>query len=84
MKLMWDAIGTEFGGRHELYERNYGGNHENVRLEVLFTAISTGVADQCNQLVEQCLAEYDVKGWTTPELINPVDVNLVMQRFKGD
>jgi aromatic ring hydroxylase len=21
-KLLWDAIGTEFGGRHELYERN--------------------------------------------------------------
>src|SRR5512132_4128044 len=23
MKLLWDAVGTEFGGRHELYERNY-------------------------------------------------------------
>jgi aromatic ring hydroxylase len=23
MKLLWDAIGTEFGGRHELYEYNY-------------------------------------------------------------
>lgn len=27
IKLVWDAIGTEFGGRHELYERNYSGNH---------------------------------------------------------
>ena len=26
MKLLWDAIGTEFGGRHELYERNYSGS----------------------------------------------------------
>ena len=25
MKLLWDAMGTEFGGRHELYERNYAG-----------------------------------------------------------
>ena len=25
MKLLWDAIGTEFGSRHELYERNYAG-----------------------------------------------------------
>ena len=33
MKLMWDAVGSEFGGRHELYERNYAGNHENIRLE---------------------------------------------------
>jgi 4-hydroxyphenylacetate 3-monooxygenase len=23
MKLLWDTVGTEFGGRHELYERNY-------------------------------------------------------------
>ena len=25
MKMIWDAIGTEFGGRHELYEVNYAG-----------------------------------------------------------
>jgi 4-hydroxyphenylacetate 3-monooxygenase len=24
-KLVWDAIGSEFGARHELYERNYSG-----------------------------------------------------------
>ena len=35
MKLLWDAVGTEFGGRHELYERNYAGNHENTRVELL-------------------------------------------------
>lgn len=23
LKLMWDAIGSEFGGHHELYEINY-------------------------------------------------------------
>ncbi len=33
MKLLWDAIGTEFGGRHELYERNYAGNHEDIRIQ---------------------------------------------------
>src|SRR6516162_6889749 len=38
MKLIWDSIGSEFGGRHELYERNYSGNHENVRAELLFAA----------------------------------------------
>ena len=32
MKLLWDAIGTEFGGRHELYEMNYAGNHEDIRI----------------------------------------------------
>jgi len=35
LKLLWDAIGTEFGGRHELYERNYAGNYENIRIETL-------------------------------------------------
>ena len=42
MKLMWDAIGTEFGGRHELYERNYFGNHESIRFETLMVAEMTG------------------------------------------
>ena len=28
MKLLWDAIGSEFGARHELYEINYSGSHE--------------------------------------------------------
>jgi len=32
MKLLWDAVGTEFGARHELYEMNYSGSHELVRI----------------------------------------------------
>jgi 4-hydroxyphenylacetate 3-monooxygenase len=79
MKLMWDAIGSEFGGRHELYERNYAGNHENIRLEVLLTATATGQVDQYKGFADQCLAEYDLDGWTVPDLINPTDVN----RFMG-
>ena len=42
MKLMWDAIGTEFGGRHELYERNYFGSHESIRFETLLVADGDG------------------------------------------
>ena len=45
MKLMWDAIGSEFGGRHELYERNYFGNHESIRFETLLVAEVTGATD---------------------------------------
>jgi 4-hydroxyphenylacetate 3-monooxygenase len=77
MKLLWDAIGTEFGGRHELYERNYSGNHENIRLEVLLQAMATGDADRFKGFAEQCMAEYDLDGWTVPDLINPDDVNVV-------
>ena len=28
LKLMWDAIGFEFGGCHELYEINYTGSQD--------------------------------------------------------
>jgi 4-hydroxyphenylacetate 3-monooxygenase len=80
MKLLWDAIGSEFGGRHELYERNYAGNQENIRMEVLSTAITNGVAEACKGLAEQCMGEYDLNGWTVPDLINPDDVNVIKKR----
>jgi 4-hydroxyphenylacetate 3-monooxygenase len=82
MKLMWDAVGSEFGGRHELYERNYAGNHENIRLELLLQAMATGDADRFKGFAEECLAEYDLDGWTVPDLINPDDVNVVMKGFQ--
>lgn len=80
-KLLWDAIGSEFGGRHELYERNYAGNTENVRMDVLFNAMATGAADKFKAFAEQCMSEYDLKGWTDPTWINPDDVNR-MKKFE--
>ncbi|MEM7343776.1 MAG: 4-hydroxyphenylacetate 3-hydroxylase N-terminal domain-containing protein, partial [Chloroflexota bacterium] len=75
MKALWDAIGTEFGGRHELYERNYAGSHETVRFEPLFMAQATGVTDQMTGLVDKFMGEYDLNGWTAPDLIGNDDVN---------
>ena len=80
MKLMWDAIGSEFGGRHELYERNYFGNHESIRFETLMVAEMTGAAERYKGFAEQCMAEYDLDGWTVPDLINPNDVSAVMKK----
>jgi 4-hydroxyphenylacetate 3-monooxygenase len=80
MKLLWDAIGTEFGGRHALYERNYFGNHENIRTEVVLAAEHMGKAEQYKGFAERCMAEYDLDGWTVPDLINPDDINVVMDR----
>src|SRR5690606_18067739 len=74
MKLIWDSIGSEFGGRHELYERNYAGNHEGVRLEQLLAMEKSGQADAMRGFAEQCMAEYDLDGWTAPNLINNHDV----------
>jgi 4-hydroxyphenylacetate 3-monooxygenase len=77
MKLLWDAIGSEFGGRHELYKRNYGGNHESIRTEILAAQDAAGLTEAYRRLVDQCLAEYDLDGWTVPDLVNPDDVNMI-------
>src|SRR5947208_3070643 len=82
LKLLWDAMGTEFGSRHELYERNYAGNHEGIRLEVLDVATAFGQVEKYKGFAEQCMAEYDLDGWTAPDLINPDDVNLFMKKSR--
>src|SRR5699024_8086298 len=64
LKMVWDAIGSEFGGRHELYEVNYGGNHENIRLETLKHAQKSGAADSYKSFVDSALGDYDLNGWT--------------------
>ncbi|MDX3190776.1 4-hydroxyphenylacetate 3-hydroxylase N-terminal domain-containing protein [Streptomyces sp. MN03-5084-2B] len=68
MKLLWDAVGSEFGGRHELYERNYAGSHENTRIELLSAQLASGEVDGYKAFAEQCMAEYDLDGWTVPDL----------------
>jgi len=63
-KLIWDAVGTEFGARHEWYEINYSGNQEQMRLDMLRFAGIRGIIGAADDLVEQCLSEYDLDGWT--------------------
>ena len=74
MKLLWDAIGTEFGGRHELYEMNYAGNHEDIRIQALWNARSSGALDGMVALAEQCLGDYDEDGWRAGGWLNPDDI----------
>ena len=77
MKLLWDGVGSEFGGRHELYEVNYAGSHEEIRRYALFNAIGSGDADRWKGFADSCMAEYDTKGWTVPDLVNSDDVSVV-------
>ena len=72
MKLLWDAIGTEFAGRHELYERNYFGSHEDIRWQPLFHGMETGMVERLKAYVDQCMSEYDLDGWTVSDLTSPV------------
>lgn len=70
-KLIWDAVGSEFGGRHAWYEVNYSGNQDQMRLDVLRLAKIRGLADQFDELVESCLSEYDLDGWVGDTWVEP-------------
>ena len=80
MKLLWDALASEFGGRHELYERNYSGNVDDARIQTLLAATATGTTGAMKALVDQCLSEYDLDGWKIPGMVNPDDVNVITRR----
>ncbi|MGE0294547.1 MAG: 4-hydroxyphenylacetate 3-hydroxylase N-terminal domain-containing protein [Hyphomonadaceae bacterium] len=77
MKLLWDSISSEFGARHELYERNYLGGHEDVLMGPLFRALSTGDAKLFTEFADQCMDEYDLSGWKLPGFHNGDDVRIV-------
>lgn len=80
MKLLWDAIGTEFGSRHELYEINYSGSTEEIRRYCLFGAEASGGAAMMKGFAEKCMEEYDLHGWTVPDLTDPGDLSYHVMR----
>ncbi len=77
MKLLWDAVGTEFGARHELYEMNFSGNHELVRMFPLHQAQSNGVLKDMVELVERCMADYDEDGWRCADYQDGTDISVL-------
>lgn len=77
MKMVWDTIGTEFGGRHELYEVNYAGNHENIRMEALFHSEAAGAADRYREFAQSALNDYDLNGWTNDTWVQAAKKELV-------
>ena len=60
-----------------MYEINYAGSHEEIRRYTLFGALACGDADRRKAFAESCLAEYDLDGWTVPDLLNPDDVSVL-------
>lgn len=77
MKLLWDAIGSEFGSRHELYERNYAGNYELIRLFPLQISQDRGWDKEMESLADACMADYDENGWKDPAFHDGSDVSLL-------
>jgi 4-hydroxyphenylacetate 3-monooxygenase len=63
LKLLWDATCSEFGSRHELYERNYAGGWECIRLMVAGDARRSGDLAAMEALADQCLSEMDAEGF---------------------
>ena len=37
--------------------------------------MASGNADRLKGFAEQCMAEYDLDGWTVPDLTNPGDLS---------
>jgi 4-hydroxyphenylacetate 3-monooxygenase len=72
-KLAWDALGTEFGGRHELYELNYAGGPDQVRLDTLAWSRGKGLLDEYGAFVQQCMDDYDLDGWQRGRWAGPAD-----------
>ena len=83
MKLLWDAVGSEFAGRHELYEINYGGSTEEIRRYCLFGAMASGNAARFKGYAEDCMAEYDLNGWTAPDLTDPGELSYHVMKDKA-
>jgi 4-hydroxyphenylacetate 3-monooxygenase len=77
MKLLWDAIGTEFGARHELYEMNYAGSHELVRLFPLHQATASGALADMEALADRCMADYDEDGWKDGDYKDGSDISIL-------
>ncbi len=75
IKLLWEIVGTEYGGRHELYERNYAGSQDFIRLQALEYTQATGIGANLEAFVDQCMNDYDLDGWKNDTWINPDDVH---------
>jgi 4-hydroxyphenylacetate 3-monooxygenase len=82
MKLLWDSVGTEFGGRHELYERNYAGNYEDIRSQVLLGNDADGTSEQLKNFAQSCMDEYDLNGWRAKDMISAADIRFTYRNGK--
>ncbi|MCB1272921.1 MAG: Pyoverdin chromophore biosynthetic protein pvcC [Leucobacter sp.] len=74
MHLLWDAVGSEFGARHELYELNYFGAPEANNLGSLAVAKNDGTLDDMRGLVEECMSQYDITGWKNDRFFDGTDL----------
>jgi 4-hydroxyphenylacetate 3-monooxygenase len=53
---------------------NYAGNHEDIRIQAMWNARTTGTLDSMIALADQCLSDYDENGWRDGTWLDPDDV----------
>ena len=56
---------------------NWSGSHEEIRRFAILGANANGQAAEWKAFADQCMSEYDLAGWTVPDLINPDDVSVL-------
>jgi 4-hydroxyphenylacetate 3-monooxygenase len=67
LKLLWDAIGSEFGARHLQYEMFYAGEPSAIKGRE-YRSFDWAAAER---LVDDCLASYDLQTPAVPDAAPP-------------
>lgn len=70
VKLLWDAVGSEFAGRNELFELSNAGGPDYMRAQCLQHARESGELEKMSRLLNECLRDYDESGWQSKTWIN--------------
>lgn len=55
---------------------------DEIRLQCLRQAQSSGNMDKMMAMVDRCMSEYDQHGWTVPHLHNNTDINMLDKLLK--
>ena len=53
------------------------GSHEEIRRYALLAAVASGQYERWKSFADSCMAEYDLDGWTVPDLVDPQDVSVL-------
>ncbi len=71
-KLLWDALGGQIDGNITSGYRNE--STDDMRVDVLSAAATSGLAERCKAFAGRCLDEYDLEGWRTKDLFSPAEL----------
>ena len=68
-KLLWDALGGQID--QTFASGNRLESADDMRIDVLSSAATSGLAERCKAFAGRCLDEYDLEGWRTKDLFTP-------------